>query len=129
MKEVKVTAGYCCPICTLQPNDNFFFYESHLIGQPICEDCNADFSYWVGTGKVEAKFIDQINKNTNISWKACRLILLENEINRLKAFEVEGFETWFEDTLKDRQWAREEALNSVRAKVIWLQERLRAVTD
>jgi len=124
-EEASVTNEYSCPLCSSKPHDGFFFYENSLIGQPVCEDCDGDFDYWVETGKVDAEFIERVEKHTGLSWYECRKILLEQEIDSLEAFENEGFEAWFEETLKHERWTRDEALAHLRRKADWQKERLR----
>jgi hypothetical protein len=115
-KAVKVSNGYRCPFC---PNhrDNIF-YESDLVGRPICEGCEVELDIFCEREKrPEDHLIDALEKHTGLSWQECRKVLLKEKLAEWKRLAAEQPEEWMKSTMKVCNWTREQTITYLHQQV------------
>lgn len=76
MKKIKVSLFYKCPLCPDHKDD--VFYDSKIVGKPICEGCSIELSNFVEEDERPDDFLlDRLEKLTGFHFNEYKILGLE----------------------------------------------------
>lgn len=124
--KIQMPDSYHCPFCPDHKDDAF--YESPLVGQPICEGCSIELdSFCEDKQRPDDFLIDAVEKHTGLPWSECRKVLLEKNLAVWKELEAKQPEWWMESTMKICHWSREQVVAHLHKNVRHFEDLLREI--
>jgi hypothetical protein len=121
MQRAAVPDGYSCPFCPNHIDDVFF--ESRLVGQPICEGCSIELDAFAEEpDRRDDDLIDAVEAHTGKPWAVCRIALLREQLKTWRQVSRSQPTEWVQQAMR--------ATGQTEAQLwAWVASRVRALED